>query len=149
MSAEWLTVVPTTATALTVVLLAIVPGFIATSTWARARTWKGYSTDFRTTLQSIAISSAIQVLVSPLTVYWIVPVRSHLVDHPGRLAIWGFIVVLAFPVVAGLGVARFNDWFQKPMRSAVDTASLGCFRRAWAVVVKGAVSPSIWDWFGS
>ena len=83
-------VVPTTLAALMIVLLAIVPGFVATTMWGRSRTWKGHDSDFRTMLLSVAISGVIHVVLK-----------------------------------------------------ATDLRSLGIFRRVWAVLIRGGVTPSI------
>jgi hypothetical protein len=69
----------------------------------------GPSTDLRTVLQSLALSAAIQVGISPLTVTWIVPIRGDLGSHAGRVALWFFITVLVVPLLAGLIVARASD----------------------------------------
>jgi uncharacterized protein DUF6338 len=136
--------VPDTWVGLAVALLAIVPGFLATTVWARARTWRGPSTDLRTILQSLALSGAIQVVISPLTVAWIVPIRNNLGDHAGRVALWFFLAVLALPLIFGVAVARVTDLIFDPSRSATR-------RYGWAVgllswVLKAPWPPSIWDW---
>jgi hypothetical protein len=134
---------PTSSAALSIALLAIVPGFIATATWARARTWKGPSGDLRTILQSLALSAAIQVVISPLTVAWIVPIRKHLADHPGRVATWFLIAVLVVPLGLGLAAARLTDVIFRPVRPRED---VGWFRRTIARVVRAPAPPSAWDW---
>ena len=139
-------VVPTTLTALMIVLLAIVPGFVATTMWGRSRTWKGHDSDFRTMLLSVAISGVIHVVSAPLTILWIVPARGDLIRHSYRVAGWAALVVLVIPTVLGIGAARFSDWFQEPMLKATDLRSLGIFRRVRAVLIRGGVTPSIWDW---
>jgi uncharacterized protein DUF6338 len=139
-------VVPTTLTALLIVLLAIVPGFIATTMWGRSRTWRGHASDFRTMLLSVAISGVIHVISAPLTILWIIPARGDLLKHSYRAAGWAALVVLVVPTVLGIAAARFTDWFQKPMLKATDIRSLGIFRRIWATIVRGGITPSIWDW---
>jgi hypothetical protein len=139
-------VVPTTLTALMIVLLVIVPGFVATTMWGRSRTWKGHASDFRTMLLSVAISGVIHVISAPLTILWIIPARGDLIGHSYRVAGWAALVVLVIPTGLGIGAARFSDWFQGPMLKATDLQSLGIFRRVWAVLVRGGVTPSIWDW---
>jgi len=135
---------PDTWVGLAVALLAIVPGFIATATWARARTWRGPSTDLRTVLQSLALSAAIQVVISPLTILWIVPIRDHLDTHPWRVALWFFLTVLVLPLVAGVAVARTTDLLFDPRQSGHQE-----HRRAAAVfarLFKEPSPPSPWDW---
>ena len=126
-----------------IVLLAIVPGFVATPMWGRSRTWKGHDSDFRTMLLSVAISGVIHVVSAPLTILWIVPARGDLIRHSYRVAGWAALVVLVIPTVLGIGAARFSDWFQEPMLKATDLRSLGIFRRVWAVLIRGGVTPSI------
>lgn len=126
-----------------IVLLAIVPGFVATTMWGRSRTWKGHDSDFRTMLLSVAISGVIHVVSAPLTILWIVPARGDLIRHSYRVAGWAALVVLVIPTVLGIGAARFSDWFQEPMLKATDLRSLGIFRRVWAVLIRGGVTPSI------
>src|SRR5438270_1125248 len=135
---------PDTWVGLAVALLAIVPGFIATATWARARTWRGPSTDLRTVLQSLALSAAIQVVIAPLTILWIVPIRDHLDTHPWRVALWFFLTVLVLPLVAGVAVARTTDLLFDPRQSGHQA-----HRRAAAIVArlfKEPSPPSPWDW---
>jgi hypothetical protein len=137
---------PTSWVALAVALLAVVPGFIATTTWSRARTWKGPSGDLRTVLQSLALSAAIQVLLSPLTVVWIAPVRSHLADHAWRTAAWFVCGVLVLPVLLGLLFARVTDLVFDPKRSGSDKADEPRFARLIAKIVKSPPPPTMWDW---
>ena len=98
-------------------LLAIVPGFIASSVWVRARTWRGPPGDLRTILHSLAWSAAIQVVASPVTIHWLFPVRNDLGSYPERVAIWSALVILVLPLALGLGIAYFlyaaeqRDWW--------------------------------------
>lgn len=137
---------PTTTTALVIVLLAIVPGFIATTMWARARTWKGPDSPYRTTLQSLAVSVVIQIVLSPLTITWILPITKHLDQHSGRIAVWLLLAVLVVPIALGLFTARFSDWFERPLRGPIVRKGLGFVRRAFAWGVRGSLVPNIWDW---
>jgi hypothetical protein len=133
---------PTSWVALAVALLAIVPGFLATTTWARNRTWRGPANDLRTVLQSLALSGVIQVLVAPLTQIWIVPVRHRLEHHAGRTAVWFLLTVLVIPVLLGLVSARLTDAIFNPRRQReygpVVQALVWFFRAPWP--------PSVWDW---
>lgn len=135
---------PTTWASLAVALLAIVPGFLATATWSRARTWKGPSGDLRTIVQSLAASTAIQVAISPLTLWLLYPIRNDLIGHPRRLAAWAFVAVLVAPIAGGVVAARFHDllfpprgrpWMRAPSR--------------WRRFVEGSFAaanpPSVWD----
>lgn len=97
-------VLPSNTSAITAILLALVPGFVATSVWARARTWKGHTgvSDLRTILQSLALSLVVQVVISPLTITLNWPVRTHLGDYPERVAAWLGVSVLVVPFTMGL-----------------------------------------------
>ena len=120
------------------ILLAIVPGFLATMVWARARTWRGPSGDLRTVLESLALSLVIQVAVAPLTIEWLYPVRDVLVDYPERVAVWLALVVLVMPVAGGLLAARVNKWVTK--------STAGRIRRILARAWPASPPPSTWDW---
>jgi len=76
---------PATYQALLIIILAIEPGFLAVSCWARAKTWKGRGTDLSTILNSLAVSLVIQIAASPLTIAWLLPVRDRLPEHAWRL----------------------------------------------------------------
>jgi hypothetical protein len=125
------------------VLLAVVPGFITTTIWARARTWKGPAGDLRTILHSLVLSVVIQALVLPLTFTWIYPVRDRLDEFPERLGVWLFLVVLVVPLLVGAVSGRLTDYFADPSHSRVE----GRFRRAIARLWPAPAPPSIWDWF--
>lgn len=135
---------PSSWVGLTIALLAIVPGFLATTVWARARTWRGPASDLRTILQSLALSASIQVLVSPLTVAWIVPIRARLADHPGRVAMWFALIVLVLPLTLGLAVARVTDLIFDPRAAA--TRRYGRLVRLLAWVGRAPWPPTTWDW---
>lgn len=121
---------PSNLDAIAALLLAIVPGFLASSAWARARTWKGHSGDLRTILQSLAGSLVVQVVASPLTIGWLFPHRHELERFPERIAAWLALVVLVLPVALGFGIA----WLVHEARGR----DLPVFRwREW---------PSAWDW---
>jgi hypothetical protein len=133
---------PSTFQALAVFLLAIVPRFLATGFWARAKTWKGRPGDLLTVLQSIAVSLVIQVIVAPLTIYWLYPVRAHLEKYPWRICVWSALVVLIVPWVGGTVLGRLADWVFDP-RLMVTGPS---WRRIVAWLFRPAVPPTIWDW---
>ena len=139
---------PSSWEALAVALLAIVPGFIATTVWSRARTWKGFAGDLRTILQSLALSAAIQVLLSPLTIWWVIPVHYSLVNgnQDVRIAIWLFLAVIIIPVGLGLSIARYSDWLFRPINQVSKPEDLKWFRRAVAAIFKGTPLPCSWDW---
>ena len=123
-------------------LLAIVPGYVATSVWARARTWKGPAGDLKTVLQSLALSLVIQLVLAPVTISWLYPVRDELQRYPGRLAIWITLAVLVIPVAGGLGIGKLTNALTDPRSTLVR----GRFRRSVARIWPAAAPPSIWDW---
>lgn len=135
---------PATYQALTVALLAIVPGFLATATWSRAKTWRGFSADLTMVLRAIAGSLAIQVIVSPFTIWWLYPVRHHLDAHPWRIAAWITMVALAAPVVGGRLLAALDDAVF-PVR--FSEAPLPTWQRLADAIWRPAAPPSLWDWF--
>lgn len=133
---------PENAGAVAAVLLAIVPGFVATSVWARARTWKGPPGDLRTILQSLVLSVVIQLLLAPLTVAWIYPVRDQIADFPERVATWFALAVLVVPVAAGL----IAGWLTNSLTDPGSTRVRGRLRRGLAHLWPASAPPSIWDW---
>lgn len=133
---------PTSWTALAIVLLAVAPGFVLTTLWGRTRTWKGPASDFRTTLQSLALSAVVQALLVPLTIVWVVPARADPADHLAHLAVWASLSVLILPALLGVGFARLQDlvW---------PVSDLGKVRTGWRrrldQVLKEPVPPTVWD----
>lgn len=134
---------PTSWVALVIAMLAVVPGFVASTLWARARTWKGPTGDLRTILQSLVLSAIIEVLLFPLTAVWIVPYLDTLVtDHLWRSASWLALAVLILPAVLGIGAARATD-FLLPVTAPQPSQRV---RRAVRWLVKPSAPPSAWDW---
>jgi Family of unknown function (DUF6338) len=115
-----------------------------TTTWARARTWKGPSSDLRTILQSLVLSGVVQVLLVPLTIAWVVPDRSDPADHPWPLAAWATLAVLIVPVCLGFGVARLQDWLYPPLAHWDDEPNR--WRRQVEKVLGSPPPPTMWDW---
>lgn len=136
---------PTTWVALLIALLAIVPGFLTVTIWARARTWKGPTGDFRTTLQALAISAVVQVLVFPLTTRVVVPHWREPDVYPTSLSAWLILTVLVLPVVLGVGAARATDWFF-PLKTTAK-GDFGWLRRFVRWAIRPVASPTIWDWW--
>lgn len=85
---------PATAEALAVILLAIVPGYLARTAWARGKTFGPPTTDLTLVIQSVAASAVVQIAVSPLTIVWILPAGQDLGQHPWRVAVWLAVTVL-------------------------------------------------------
>lgn len=123
-------------------LLAIVPGFLTTAVWARARTWKGPTGDLRTVLLSLAISVFIQLIVAPFTLTWLYPVRDRLAEFPERVTTWVALAVVVIPVFGGLAVGKLSNLLSDPVSPRVR----GRFRRAIAWLWPAGAPPSIWDW---
>jgi hypothetical protein len=135
-------VIPTSPESLVVLLLAIVPGYLAIYFWSRNKTWKGLSNDLQTVLKAVALSAVIQVLLAPLTIYEFYPVREHLDRHPIRLAIWLAIAVLILPYILGTVVARISDRLFPPGRGSVT----GTWAKIGGFFVPPSPEPTVWDW---
>jgi len=133
-------VVPTSIAALVILLLAIAPGYVAVATWARARTWKGPSGDLRTILQALVLSAIVQAIVLPLTVVWILPIRSSWEHYPGRLAVWAVGTVIVLPLILGIAGARLYD-----IVFATDEQRNTGWRARVDRLVGAAIAPTVWD----
>ncbi len=123
-------------------LLAIVPGFLATSCWARAKTWRGRGADLPLILQSLAVSAVIQVVLAPLTLGWLYPERDHIERHPWHVLIWLVLVVLLVPVLGGTTIGRLSNLIFDPRSPWLR----GGPQRLLAWLAPPAAPPSIWDW---
>jgi len=134
--------VPTSQVALGILLVAIAPGYITVAAWARARTWKGPSSDLRTIIQALVLSAVVQAVVAPLTVFWILPVRTSLASHPWRITVWIVLSVIVVPVVLGLGAARVTDKLFDPSAIVVK----GRFAEWLNRIVPATTPPTVWDW---
>jgi hypothetical protein len=53
----------------------------------------------------------IQLLISPITLWQLYPVRDHLIDHPVRVLVWGVLAVLLMPYVLGTAAAKLESLF--------------------------------------
>jgi len=119
------------------VLLAVVPGFVASSVWAKARTWRGPEGDLRTVLKSFALSLVVQLAVSPLTLAWLYPVRHRLDEYSVRLTVWFALVVLVVPTLGGLAIGKVTDLLADPSGSEMG----GRWRRGFSRVWPASVAP--------
>lgn len=131
---------PTSVAALTILLLAIAPGYVAVSVWARARTWKGPAGDFRTILQALVLSAVVQAIMLPLTAVWILPIHSSWEHYPGRLAVWALATVIVLPLVLGVAGARLYDFVFAPTKEK-NTG----FRAALDKLLGPGIAPTVWD----
>lgn len=136
------TMIPADYQALIVALLAIVPGFLATTFWSRTKTWRGRSPDLLTVIQSLAASAVIQVVMAPLTLIWLYPERNVLIRHPWHVFIWLLLTVLIIPIASGVAAARLSDIIFNPASPWIK----GRPRRILAWIMPPAPPPSIWDW---
>lgn len=134
--------VPSTFQALAVILLAIVPGFIATNFWLHTKTWKGRGPDLQTVLQSLAVSLLIQAIMAPVTIVWLYPVRNKLEQHPWWVAGWAGLVVLIVPCLGGILLGRLADIIFDPQTLSTN----GGVRRGLAWFFRPSPPPTIWDW---
>lgn len=133
---------PTQAQTVWILLLAIVPGFLAMSVWSRAKTWRGQRRDLHTVLYSLALSALIQLSLAPITISWLLPVRGDLERYPGRVVVWATLAALVVPVVGGIAAGRVTEHFFDPRSAAID----GRFARLVASMWRSAPPPSMWDW---
>jgi hypothetical protein len=137
--------VPDSLGAVVVVLVTLVPGFIAATVWARARIHRrAADSDLRIVLQSLVFTGVIQVLLAPLTLALIYPVRAAPLDHPGRLVGWSVIAVLLAPAVIGRLAAFATDALWPPDPLLWSPSGQGWRRPAWGLL-RHSSPPSIWD----
>ncbi|HEX6349154.1 MAG TPA: DUF6338 family protein [Candidatus Dormibacteraeota bacterium] len=134
--------IPTTTTALGFLMLAVAPGYLTMYFWSRNKTWQGLPADLQLIVQTLVISAVIQVLLLPVTLLVLYPVRSQLELHPLRLATWFTLVVLVVPYVLGTISARVSDRLFPPGSSPPT----GRWQRFAALLIQPVAEPSIWDW---
>jgi hypothetical protein len=136
---------PTTTDALAIILLAIVPGYIANTVWSRARTWKGRGSDLITVLQSLAISAAIQVVAAPCTAWLILPYVHTLDGHVGRLVVWAIIVVFLIPLLGGRFIGWLADSGEQTTSPWGHASSARWLRKQYRKLVVPISAPTLWD----
>jgi hypothetical protein len=137
-------VIPSTLQGLLIVLLAIAPGFLAATYWARAKTRRVPASDLHTILQALALSLVVQVIVAPLTYRFFYPVRAHIYDYdPRDLVGWLVLTVLVVPLVLGVALGKFEERYLAPRRDRTGESALHrLFTQIWP-----PSPPSSWDWF--
>jgi hypothetical protein len=140
---------PGTLEGLGVVLVAVVPGYIAVTLWARSKTWERPPTDLRLILLAIVFSAVIQALLFPLTVPWLWPIRNHLIEHPVRVGFWAVTALIAIPALGGIYGGRLTDLFFGARRASLDFGWAALKRVVFASPVEllPPVTPSAWDGF--
>jgi hypothetical protein len=92
---------PVTFEAIAIVLVAVLPGYVATLAWF-GTSWPGWPASTRLFLNCLIASLIVQIPVLPLTLSRLYPVRAHLEDHPGRVALWAALVFLLVPALGGV-----------------------------------------------
>ncbi|MDQ6945534.1 MAG: DUF6338 family protein [Actinomycetota bacterium] len=138
---------PGTFEGLVIILLAVIPGYIAVSLWSRNKTWQEPPTDLKLVLLAVIVTGVIQLLLFlPLTSWWIWPVRDHLADHPVRVASWALVAVLLIPAVGGVYAGRLTTLLSN--RRRVGFPKTG---KDWSTFLFSnlfaPVPPSPWDKF--
>ena len=134
---------PTSWVEITILLLAIVPGYIA-GVGMGPEPFGGATrpSAIRVVLQSLAVSLVIQIAVSPLTVQWILLGADHQDSQPWTVAGW-FVTVLVVPTVGGVLVASVTDWIlARPCQTSPTACADGLSRN----YLQMSVPPTIWDW---
>ncbi len=135
---------PSTYQAVIILLLAVVPGFVAIVTWARAKTWKGFEGDLDTILRSLVVSLIVQVPMFPLALaLGLFPDVNHWQKHVVALFAWLFLTVLLVPVIGGGLASWYYDRFlfpltQNPIPPGTDKKLLPQWSPAF---------PTAWDSF--
>lgn len=133
---------PTTAEALTVVLLAIVPGYLARTAWSRGKTYTPPATDLTIVIQSIAASVVIQLLVAPLTIAWIVSSYQTLGNEPWRVAVW-IATTLVAAIVAGYLFGQVTNFFPSIKTDWIRDALIPTLPTIWDVTQFEGAIPSL------
>jgi len=130
---------PATAEAVVVILLAIVPGYLARAAWSRGKTYTPPTTDLTTVVQSIAASVVIQLIVSPITVYWIVSDYAQLSQQPWRVVIW-ITATLLVAVVSGYAFGLVTNSFPAIKRPWLRNALIPTLPTIWDMAqIEGAI----------
>jgi putative flippase GtrA len=135
-------VIPATPVGVGALLLAIAPGYLTIYFWSRNKTWKGLTNDLHTVIQGVVVSAVIQVLIAPITIWQLYPVRDHLDLHPVRVAAWSALALLVVPYLLGTVAARVSDRAFPAGSGALESRK----SKALATVIQPSAEPSIWDW---
>jgi len=87
----------TTVGALLIALTAIAPGYITLTLWLRNKTWNRPPSDLKVILQSLVTSLVVQIIASPFTIAYLLPIVASLkttrdaVSHAGAIAAWALL----------------------------------------------------------
>lgn len=136
---------PDTVEAAVVLLLTVVPGYLARMTWARGKTFQPASSDFTIAIQSIAASVAVQFLMAPITIPLFLYVNAQWEKHLWALVLWlaGTGVVA---VAAGAVFGWLTDRIQEKVRRERAKAQAG--RTPWFIRLAVRLMPTfptLWD----
>lgn len=115
--------VPTTLESVTIVLLAIAPGYLAIHAFTRARTWQGFRSDLDTVLKSLVASLLVQVPMFPLAIWaGLYANVSNLGGRTWPLFVWLLFTVVMVPVAGGILTAALYDDLLVPLDAAAREA---------------------------
>lgn len=128
---------PTSFAALTIALLAVVPGYLARMAWSRGKTFSLPATDLTVLVQSIAASLVLQVLLAPVTIPVLYAIGDRLAAYPWRVAGWAVLAVVIAPLVGGYCFGQVTDAMRPGRRLTWLPSTL---RRDLS-----PPAPSIWD----
>jgi hypothetical protein len=101
---------PTNTEGLVVAVLALVPGYLLIR-FASRRSFRTHpDSAIEWVLNSLAASLVIQILVSPVTLVTIYPVRDQILKDPDPLIKWLIVVVLVIPFALGRFISILRPW---------------------------------------
>lgn len=131
---------PATFEALAVVVLSIVPGFLALAAWSRGRAVQPPRSDARLVIHSVALSFVVQTFLAPMTLALLYPYREHLDQHPFRVIASAFVTAIAAPTLGGYVAGRIMEMLTRSAAISPSTP-LRRFRAALR-----PESPTVFDW---
>lgn len=120
------------------VLLAIAPGYLTIYFAIHGRTGQAVVPDLILVLQSLVISAVILAALGPFAFASLWPYRDHLDTRVAELVLWGVVIFMLSPYVAGTVSRTFLEW----MNAHPDTWPTRAFR----VALASPAPPTLWDW---